>query len=798
MDALLLDLRVAWRALRRSPAFSAAVIATMALGTGATASMFTLVNSIVLRPLPFPQSDRVVALCETSPRVEGWCVASPVNVADWAAQASTLESAGVARTESFIARGDDGAEGVRGAIASPGFFRVLRARPAFGRLFEDRDMNRGANAVALVSHGFWQRTLGGTPAAIGRTVDLDGRAVTVIGILPADAYIPDLGWVDVWKPLTASIDDVDNRNWRGFTAIGRLAARRSLADLQGELGVIGARLAAAYPDSNAGWGIRAVPLRDQIVGSTAATLWIFLGATTLVLLIACANVAGLLLVRAAGRAPEFAVRASLGAGGRRLAAQLLTEAAVFSTAGGALGLLIASWTTTLLVGMAPEYIPRLDEVALDARVVLATVLVSAATAAVFGLAPARQASRSDLESFLKGRRHAGGGGTRLRSALVVAQIALALILLAGAGLLTKAFGRIAQREPGFARHEVVTSWMLAPSSTYPVGTAAVAVLERAREAVAALPGLRSVALGSGGPLFGGVETGTMSVEGRPEGDASDAPPVNWFDVSPEYFEALGVPVVRGRGITPADASGAPNVAVVNQTLAARFFAGADPIGQRVTVGEHTSQIVGVVGDVRPYRPDRPTPSEIYWPIRQYPRLAAYLVMRTGPGVEVPERLLRARVATVDPSLQITPVVRLDENFSQALMSPRFNALLIGAFAFVAVALAAVGVFAVVAYSVATRTREIGIRLALGAAPRQVVAGVVRQGLTLAALGIGIGLAGAVVMGRAISSLLYGLEPTDAATFAATLLGVGLIAAGATYLPARRAARVDPMTALRQD
>lgn len=432
MDAFLLDLRFAWRTLLKAPAFSAAVIATMALGIGATASMFTLVNSIVLRPLPFSESDRVVSLCETSPRVEGWCVASPANVADWGDQARTLESAGVARTETFIAQGDEGSSGVRGAIASPGFFRVLRVGTAFGRVFEDRDMNRGANTVAIVSHGYWQRTLGGTSAAIGRTISLDGRAFTVIGILRADTYIPELGWVDVWKPLTASIDDVDNRNWRGFSAIGRLAPGASPADLRVELDVIGARLAAAYPASNAGWGIRAPALRDQTVGSTAATLWIFLGATAIVMLIACANVAGLLLVRATSRAPEFAVRASLGAGGRRLAAQLLTEGLVLSTAGGLLGLLVASWTTTTFVAMAPDSIPRLDEVSVDGRVVLFTVLLSAATAAVFGLAPARQASKPDLEATLKGRRHGDPRGTRLRSALVVVQIALALVLLVAA------------------------------------------------------------------------------------------------------------------------------------------------------------------------------------------------------------------------------------------------------------------------------------------------------------------------------------------------------------------------------
>lgn len=561
MQSLLLDLRFAVRTLRKAPSFTAAVIVTMALGIGATTSMFTVVNSIVLRPLPFPDSDRVVSLCETSPPVRDWCVASPSNVADWADASPTLESAGVARTESFIAQSEGESTGVYGGIASPGFFRVLRIRPALGRLLEDRDMSRGANTVAIVSHAFWRRTLGGASTAIGRNIALDGRAFTVIGVLPADAYIPEFGTVDVWKPLTASIDDVDNRNWRGFTALGRLAPGATLSSLGAELDVIRGRLAAAYPESNRGWGIRVVDLREQTVGPTRPTLWIFLGATAFVLL-------------------------------------------------------IASWTTSAFVGMAPSGIPRLDEVTIDGRVALFTVLLSVATAALFGLAPARQASKMDLVMTLKGRRHGGPRETRLRSSLVVVEMALALVLLVGAGLLTRTFGRLLQWDPGFARDGLVTSWMLAPSSGYPTGAAAVRVLELARDAVATVPGLQSVALGSAGPLFGGVETDALSIEGRTDVDPSEAPPVNWFDVSPEYFDALGISIVKGRGITPADVSGAPNVAVINQTLAKRFFPGMDPVGQRVTVTQHASEIVGVVADVTPYRPDRPTAPEIYWPIRQ--------------------------------------------------------------------------------------------------------------------------------------------------------------------------------------
>jgi putative ABC transport system permease protein len=797
--AILRDFRFGARTLLKAPAFTAAVVITMALGIGATVSMFTVVDSIVLRPLPFPESARVVMLCETSARVPDRCIASPPNVSDWAHASRTLESAGVARSESFVAQTGDGFSGVAGGIATPGFFRVLRVQPLLGRLFEDRDLDRGSNRVTLVSHAFWRRALHDDPAAVGKTVTLDGRAFTVIGVLPANAYIPELGVVDVWKPLTASIDNVDNRNWRGFTAIGRLAPGTSLATARVELDTIRAQLAAAYPEANADWGIRIVDIRDQTVAPTRTTLWIFFGATGFVLLIACANVAGLLLVRSTRRAPEFAVRAFLGAGRGRIVRQLLTESVVMSLAGGSLGLLLALWATRAFVVLAPPSIPRLDEVTIDARVALFAVALSVMTAVLFGLAPARMASRVDIATTLKGQRHGARRESRLRSGLVIVEMALALILLVGAGLLTRTFGRLLQWEPGFTRAGLVTSWMLAPSGTYRTTRAAVGMLERARDEVATLPGVQSVALASAGPLFGGVETDALSVEGGGAVDPSaSASPVNWFDVSPEYFAALGIAIVKGRPFDSGDAAGSAQVAVINEALARRFFAGQDPLGRRVTVMTHTSEIVGIVADIQPYRPDRATPPEIYWPIRQYPRLAAYLVMRVAPGVQGIEKMVRARVAAVDAGVQLTPVVSFDERFSRTLVAPRFNMLILGVFAFVAIALAAVGVFGVIAYSIASRTREIGVRVALGATPQRIVADVVRRGMTLAGAGMVIGLAGALALGRLFATLLYGLAPTDWLTLSITVLGFGAVAFGASYLPARRAAAVDPLTALRHE
>ncbi len=795
-STILRDVRFGIRTLLKAPAFTAAVVATMALGIGAAVSMFTVVNGIVLRPLPFPDSERAVMLCETNPRVADRCVASPPNVADWTAQVDALESAGVARTGSVIVQTEDGRSGVPGGIATPGFFRVLRTVPALGRLFADADMNRGSNNVAVVAQGFWRRTLNADPAAVGRALNIDGRAVTVIGVLPEDAYIADFD-VEVWQPLTASIDNVDNRKWRGFMAIGRLAPGVTVTQLRAQLETVRNQLATAYPDANAEWGTRAVSLRDQMVGSARTTLWMFLSATAFILLIACANVAGLLLVRATRRASEFAVRASLGAGRGRLVRQLLTESLLFSIVAGLLGLLLASWTTQAFVALAPASIPRLDEIAIDGRVAVFAIAISVATALIFGLAPARAASRIDVSTALKGRRHGASQETRLRSALVVVEVALALMLFVSAGLLMRAFTSMMDWDPGFRREGLMTSWMLAPSATYRTTASAVGVLERARDSVAGAPGIQAAALASAPPLANGDGSDALSIEGGPPIDPAVAP-VAWFDVSPEYFDTLGLPIVKGRGLSAADAAGAPNVAIINQTLAKRFFSTSDPIGRRVTVNTHTSEVVGVVADVKSYRRDKPTPPEIYWPIRQYPRLAAYLVLRVSPGLDAVEKLVRARVASVDPGVQLNPVLTLNERFSRTLVTPRFNMILFAAFAFVAIALAAVGVFGVIAYSIASRTREIGVRMALGATPQRLVADVVRRGMLLTGLGMAIGLAGTLAIGRVLATMLYGLPATDWVTLALTLSGFAAVAFGASYLPARRAARIDPLTALRQE
>ncbi len=791
------DLRFALRTLLRTPVVTLAVVVTMALGIGATSSIFTVVHAVVLSPLPFPDSERVVMLCETNPRLEGFCVASPPNVADLARMTSSLEQAGVARTEPFIARLDGRAAGVRGGIATPGFFRTLRTRAALGRLLEPSDLDCGRNNVAVVSHAFWRDHLGADPAAVGREITVDGRGVRIVGVLPRDTYIPQFGSVELWKPLSASVDDVENRSWRGFMAIGRMAPGVDLDALDRELDVHRAALAAAYPQDNDGYGLRTVGLREHLVGPISTTLWLWLGAVTLVLLIACANVASLLLARAAGRQTEFAVRASLGASRGRLVRQLLTESLLLALAGGGLGLALASSATRALVQLAPRTIPRLDEVAIDGTVVLFSLGAAVVSAILFGLAPAREASRGTWAARLGGVRHTSRSAPRARLVIVVAELALAFMLVAGAGLLIRAFARYAAWNPGFDRAGLTESWLLVPSERYPTGDAAVSLLERAREELAGIPGVTAVGLGLAGPLFGGVETGRAAVgPAAPERDRGVT--VSWFDVDAQYFDAIGRSIVRGRGFADSDRAGAQPVAVVNETLARTLFARSDPLGRTVTVDEHASQIVGVVGDLRPAQPDAATAPEIFWPIRQYPRLAAYAVMRLAPGASGIESAARARLAALDPGLQVTPFLTIDTMFDRTLAGPRFNMTLVAAFATVALALAVIGVYGVVAFAVASRTRELGVRVALGATPGRLVAGVLRHSLTLAALGLVAGLAGALALGRLLDSLLFGLPPHDPVTLAAAAAAFALVAALAGYLPARRASRIDPLEALRAE
>lgn len=801
MDAFLQDLRFAIRSLQRVPGLLITVVLTIALAIGSTTAVLTAVDRIVLRPLPFPDSERSVVFCETSQRTAGFCVASPANVADWARSVSVLESAGVARSESGLLERDGRPIAVPGGIASPGFFTALAVQVARGRLFEDPDLDPGRNHVLLVTHKFWIEHLGGREDAVGSFINLDGRAFRIVGVLAPDSYLATFEFVQFWKPLTTSIDDTSNRNWRGFLAVGRLVRDASLTELETQMAVVRARLASDYPEANATWGLRIVRLREHMVGAFGSTLWLFLAAAALVWIVACANVASILIARAAARGPEFAIRASLGAGWFRLGRQLLTESLILTAIGGSLGLGLGAVLTRVLVALAPPRIPRLDEVQMDAQIALIALGLSLVTALVFGLAPARGAVRRNVSARdLKGGRQTASGESRVHSVLVVMELTLAVMLLLSAAVLTRAFARLTSWEPGFDRTNVSVLSVSVQRANGSTMQSAVSRLEHVRDAVAAMPGMRAVGLGSSGPLastgpiFGGLETGVVSVEGEPPVPEAQQPVAHWRDIDETYFTALGRPLIKGRGLTPSDAAGAPAVAIVNEAFATRIFGSRDAVGRRVAVQGHSAEIVGIVSNARPLRPDEAVQPEIFWPIRQYPRLGAYLVMKTSTNHT--EREIKARLEAADPGVRAGTLATLDARFETELISPRFNMWLIGMFAAIAAVLALIGLYGLISYSVVRRTKEFGVRIALGATPGGLAIAVSRRVLLLAGIGMLAGLGLSVLSGRVLSTFAYGVPVTDPVVLAASLTAFTFVAIIAGLVPALRASRVDPILALR--
>jgi putative ABC transport system permease protein len=795
------DLRYAVRNVARSPGFSVVAVLTLALGIGANTAIFSVVDGILLRPLPFPDSERLVALCETNPSIAAFCIGSPPNVEDWDEQAQAIEDFGLGRQWSFVIRGNDGAEGVRGGIATPGMFDVLRLTPAVGRLLQRSDLEPGNNHVVVLSHSMWQTRFGADPTVIGQPIVLDGESYQVVGVLAAGAEVPRLEGVELWAPLHFHPREARQRSWRGFIVFGRLAPAATLDGAREEMALIAERLGAAYPETNEGWGITVMPLRDRIVGSVRPTLLVFLAAVGFVLLIGCANVANLLLVRGASRRKELALRAALGAARTRLVRLLLSEALVLSLIGGVAGVLLSLVAVKAFVSLAPAGIPRLDEVGVDGRVLVFALFLSVATTVVFGLIPALHATTVDLNQALKEGDRSAAGRSRLgmRGVLVVSEVALALMLLIGAGLLTRSFAGLLDWDPGFDRENLLTAWLLTASPRFPTGLDVVALHTQAAEEVASLPAVLSVGKTSAGPLFGGLETDEFVIGGRPEPEPGERPVARWYDVGPNYFSTLGVPLLEGRLFTTDDVREAPQVAIVNKALVDRYWQDEDPLGGQVSVQERGAMtIVGVVGNVAPFRTGEPASPEIYWPQTQSPRLATYLVIRTAADPASLIRPIRDRLRSLDPDMQVSGFNTMEGHIGRQLVRPKFNMLLVGIFAAVALILASIGIYGVVSYSVATRTREMGIRLALGARSIDIVKSVVSQGMGPAMLGIVVGLMGAFGLTRLLTSMLVGVEPTDGLTFFSVPILLGLVAAAACYVPANRATRVEASVTLREE
>ena len=798
--------RYAARTLLKAPFFTATAVLILGLGIGANASIFTVVNGVLLEPLPLPNADRLVALCERHPTVGAYCVGSLPNVADLEARGSTLAAAGNARSRTFSFEDQQGRLPAASGIATPGFWRALGVEPAVGRLFAEDEVGEDAN-VLLISHALWASRYGSDPEVVGRTISVDGTPHVIVGVLPEGLEVPDLEWIQIWRAMPFGIQDEDRRGWRGFVALGRLADGATLTEARAELTGIYRSLEAGHDAVTPEWHLDVESLKSHVLGDTRPTLLVFLGAVGLLLLIACANVANLLLVRSARRDRELAIRSALGAARSDLVGGVLAESALLSLAGCALGLLLAVWGTHLFLAMAPAGIPRLDNVVLNGRVYAFAFLLSLATVAIFGLIPALRTGKTSLAADLRsGRASVGKSGGRLRDGFVVAELALSLVLLTTAALVGRSFLNFLRWEPGFDRDGLAVVSVFYPNESYDGSEELVSLFRRTEQVALGVPGVTSVAMASSIPLLGGRE-GIRYYEAEQvplEGEA--LPDARVFDVGPGYFATLGIPVLRGREFGETDDQGAGPVLVVNESFARRTWPAGEAVGRRLVVPagdwgpeDVTYEVIGVVADVDPLTPGQAPEPEIYRSNRQYVRPVPFVVLRaTADAAAVATRVSEAIVANVSPALTVTVYGTMDSLVESRLVRPRFNMALIGAFAMAAVLLTVVGVYSVLAYAVAQRQREMGVRMAMGSSRRRVLRTVLGDGLRLAVLGIVLGLVGVVAASGLVATVIYGIAPTDPATLAGIAVLVALLAAAASAGPALRASRVDPVSLLRQE
>jgi predicted permease len=800
LETLWQDLRFGLRMLLKQPAFTLIAVLTLALGIGANTAIFSFVNGVLLRPLPFPEPERLVALSEENPQRGGYVgVASPRNLEDWERQSQTIAQFGAWRDWRFQSSTPEGPALLTSAIASPGLFSVLGVRPVVGRIFQPDENQRGRDRVVMLSHGYWRSQFGGDEKIAGRSIVLDNESFTIVGVLPPELEEAGMGRYKIWAPLSVDPDQLLGRHARNRLVIARLKPGVKIQAAQAEMRAIAERLARQYPKENAGWTVGVVSLLDRQVGEIRRAMLVFLAAVGLLLLIACANVANLLLARGAGRRKEFAVRAAVGAGRMRLLRQSLVESLLLALVGGAAGVCLSFWLIDLFLALSPNLIPRAGQVKVDGAMLVFTFLLSVVTGVLFGLGPGLQASRTNLVEALKDDvgRTLPGFGLRMRETLVVVQIALTLVLLAGAALLGQTFFRLIRVQPGFNPENLLTV-QLFPPAKYDTSEQLVGFFERVTEEFKSIPGVRSVSATSAGPQFGGYEPVELLAEGKPAPPVGETPQARFYNIGPDYFRTLQVPLLRGREFTVSDRAGARSVAVVNETLAKRFWPGEDPVGKRISSvrSKQEFEIVGMVGDVRRYGLGAQIEPEIYWPYMQQPRGASYFAFRTETGPASVIAAVRERVARIDPAVVVVNVSTMDQLVSTALKRPRFNVFLLGIFAGAALLLACVGLYGLMSYTVAQNTREFGIRIALGAHNRDILKLVVGRGLVMALLGITLGLAASFVLTRFLAGLLYGVNAADPLTFAGAAVIMTVVVLLACWIPARRATKVDPIVALR--
>jgi putative ABC transport system permease protein len=800
VETLWQDVRYGLRQLGRNPGFTVVAVLTLALGIGANTAIFSVVNAVVLRPLPYPRSDRLMWIAESIPLLEAKVVEGRDYV-DWNEQSQTLDQIAACGASDFNFAGRGVPAHVRGAFVSASFFAMLGTEPNLGRGFTAEEDKPGGAKVAILMHSFWQQYFGSDPHVLGQTATLDATPYTIIGVMPAGFRVPGDSEVQVLVPLalTDSGGRIQLQGLAGF--FGRLKPGVSVARAQNELDAI--RKRAEHADQ--GIELKVVPLAEHLAGNLRPAMLVFLGVVGLDLLIACANVANLMLTRASARTREMAVRAALGASRWRLIRQLLAESATLALAGGVAGLLLAAWVVNVMTRFIPATIGggivSVTRPHVDGTVLLFALAISVVTGILFGLAPALAAARPDLVEALKeGAQVASAGRGRgwLRGALGVAELSLALVLLIGAGLLIKSLYRLLSVDPGFVADNVLTANISLTDSRYPTPQQKTAFFSELLRRVQALPGVRSAALGDSLPL----SPYSVRMAVRPDLVAPTARIPNLsaimmpqYAVSPGYFYTLGIPLLRGRAFTDHDDE---RVAVVNEFLASRLWPGEDPVGKQLALFQDQLTVVGVAGNTLHEGLNQTIEAEIYVPYLQENRPSMQLAVRTAvdPGSMVPA--IRARVKAIDPNQPIYNVATLQQILSDSVTPQRLNVLLLGIFAFIALGLATVGIYGVMAFSVTQRTNEIGIRMAFGADKGDVLRLVVGQGLRLTAAGVVIGLAGAWALTRFLTSFLFGVRPTDIATYVVVSLALASVSLLACYIPARRATKVDPMVALRYE
>jgi len=800
---MLNDFRYAFRQLIKAPGFTAVTILTLALGIGACTAIFSVVNTVLLRPLDYPDPSRLVTIRETQlPEFPEFSVAPP-NFLDWAKQSKSFEKLAAYSGSRINLTGDGEPQQLLAVKATAEYFEVYGIKPALGRTFLPEEDAVGKNHVAVLSYPCWQRLFGGAGDVVGRPIQLNGEPYTVVGIAPLG--FGSASKVEVWIPMAFEPKETANdaRGAHYVNVAGRLKSGVTVAQAKAELEVIAAQLAKQYPDSNKGWGIFMMPLQDYNVRDVRTVLYTLLGAVGCVLLIACANIANLLLARATARHREISIRAALGASRARLMRQLLTESVVLSVCGGVAGVILARWGLDALLALAPSTLPRTSEIHLDSGVLVFSLILSVVTGLAFGIAPAWLAARADVNEALKqGTRGSTEGGARgrLRNALVVIEVTLALMLLGGAGLLARSFMELSHVDPGFTPENATVMRLSLPQKKYPLPEQQTNFANALLERVKALPGVQAAGAVQSMPLVGDYVL-SFNIEGRPAITPSDQPSTNYYAVTPDYFRAMGIRLVRGRVFTPQDDAKAPRVAIINETMARQHFPNEDPIGKRLNISNGPDawrEIVGIVRDIKQYGVDKATSSQSYEPFAQAPFNSVNVVIRTnGPAAPLVSSL-RPAVYAVDKDQPVGLIRPLEEIVSETIARQRFAMLLLTVFSVVALVIAAVGIYGVMAYSVVQRTSEFGIRMALGAQQRDVLRLVLTQGGKLIGLGLLIGIVATLAASRAMGSMLFNVSAQDPLTLGSITILLGAVALVACLLPASRATKVNPIEALRAE